>query len=172
MESKEIFAPVVIRKSAFFLLVNIIMLESLFAVIFLLMRSPVHLFDISFIEFDDIYFIYTFIFILLTGIKLFLLFSIILSWMNNYYEILQGQLIHKKGIFKIKSTTFSLGNIELQEVEQGFLGRIFKYGTIEIFNPLLKQTFWLENVPFPHKQLKAIQHESHSNSDDTKIIPM
>lgn len=92
--------------------------------------------------------------------------------MNNYYEVLPGVLIHKKGIFGTKSTTFSLSNIEYQEVKQGLFGRIFKYGTIEIFNPLLKQTFWLRNIPFPHRQLNAIQHESHKKVDpNVKIIP-
>ena len=110
---------------------------------------------------------------MLSILKVIVMFSIVLSWMNNYYEVLPGVLILKKGVFRTISTTFSLSNIEFQRVDQGFLGKIFNFGTIEIFNPLLKQTFWLTNVPFPHRQLKVIQHESHKKVNPfVKIIPM
>lgn len=172
MVQQEIFAPVIIRRSAFFLLLELLGLEILVLTVFLLLRAPLHFFQVDFIDSVSVYFVYTILFLSLSLFKVVLLFSVILKWMNNYYEITPGELIHRKGIFHTQSTTFSLRNIELQEVNQGFLGKIFKYGTIEIYNPLLKQRFSLVNVPFPHQQLKTIQHSAHSKVDrDIKIVP-
>jgi uncharacterized membrane protein YdbT with pleckstrin-like domain len=173
-EIKHIFAPVIIRRSAVFLFFKLLVLELLVVVIFITFRIPVHLLQEGelVLDYNDIFNTYTIIFVVLSFFKLTVLLAIILMWMNDYYEVLPGELIHKRGIFHTKSTTFSLSNIELQDVDQGIIAKIFNYGTIEIFNPLLKQTFWLVNVPYPHKQLKAIQHQSHQSNQDTKIIPL
>ena len=59
MDTKEIFAPVIIRRSAFFLLMELLGLEILILVCFLLLRLPLHMLQIDFIDTQSIFFIYS-----------------------------------------------------------------------------------------------------------------
>jgi uncharacterized membrane protein YdbT with pleckstrin-like domain len=165
--------PIIIRRSAIFLFTKLMALEIIAVGIFLALRLPLHLFEFSAQDNSSIFSVYTSLYIGISIVKIFLIIWIILLWMNEYYEIIPGTLIHKTGIFSTSKKTFSLSNIETNEVKQSLFGGIFHFGSIEIYNPLLKQEFFLVNIPFPQKYLIIIQKYSNIPSGDKiKIIPL
>ncbi len=165
-------APTIIRRTSFLLITRITFLEVLFMFIFLIFRVPAHIINIDRFSISSILLTYLILYIILSLFKITILIIIVLKWMNDYYEVIPGTLLSRSGIFSTTENTFSLDNIEMEEIKQSFLGRIFHYGSLEIYNPLIKQRFYLTNIPYPKKHLALIKHYSkRSISRGTKIIP-
>lgn len=99
---------------------------------------------------------------------------IVLEWSNNTYLIRDNEIIHRRGVFNLKEDTYSLRNVEALTLEQGFIGKIFNFGTIHFYSPVLKQEYYIENVSAP-SSIKSFIEENIKNSKNSKksqmIIP-
>jgi uncharacterized membrane protein YdbT with pleckstrin-like domain len=103
---------------------------------------------------DVITFIIFFIFLLCSYIlQIFLIYSVLLHWLNRKYYFETTHLIVRKGIFKTTERIYDLTNLKSVVVTQGILGKIFHYGTIsiEITSPGLTEEADLTEIPHPHK---------------------
>ena len=96
---------------------------------------------------------------LLTLIQLILLVHLFLKWESSYYEIHQKEIDKWQGILHKKKETFSFVHAESISVYQDFMGRIFHYGTVQIYAPTLKQHIELVNIPNPHAIADFLKHE-------------
>jgi hypothetical protein len=68
-----------------------------------------------------------------------------------------------------------MSNVETVTIEQGLLGRVFNFGTLAIFNPVLNQDcLYLEDIPNPHKYAKilgAFRNRSRSGTFIRQSMP-
>ncbi len=95
-----------------------------------------------------------------------------LGWANEYYLIRTSSIVHHIGVFKVLEEEYSLRNIEALTMEQGFWQRVFNYGTIHFFSPVLKQEYYLNNINRPKEVRDLIDGIVHSNKSgkSEKII--
>jgi len=82
---------------------------------------------------------------------------IVLHWIYNYYIIEPKNIISRNGIIFSKEARFNMELLQSVAVRQGFFGKIFNYGTIELFNPELEKKVFLRNIPDPYKESKFIE---------------
>lgn len=86
-----------------------------------------------------------------------IVFSIILKWYYEYIEITKSAIIKHKGILSKKEETFACNFIETITLNQNFLGMIFSYGTLELFDPALKEPIYIFNIASPKKYSDVIK---------------
>lgn len=96
--------------------------------------------------------------------------AIFLQWAYTTYEIKVDELVFRKGIIRRKRTIHSLKNIQSVEVEQGFLGLLFQYGNIRLYNPLLKEEINMRSVTDPEKYAHALRNAL--DLDQNTIVPL
>lgn len=84
---------------------------------------------------------------------------ILLSYLNTIYTLTNQRLIYQAGIIGKLTETIENGRVSSLELHQGFLGRIFNYGSIRIEgdNPMSLFTFRL--IANPRDRLKQIEGE-------------
>jgi len=59
----------------------------------------------------------------------------------------------------MREDAYSLKQISSTTLNQEFLGRLFNYGTIRIYSPILKQDYYLINVHKPNEIIKTLEDE-------------
>jgi hypothetical protein len=96
-------------------------------------------------------------FSLLSLFELFLVLQVVLNWANEEYEIREGSVIHRKGIFRLREEIFTLRNLASSRISQNFFGKLFNYGTITLSSPLLKQDVYLVNIHDPKKIITSLE---------------
>ena len=84
--------------------------------------------------------------------------TIILQWAYTTFEMKAHELVFRKGVFRRKRTIHSLKNIQSVEVEQRFLGLLFQYGNIRLYNPLLKEEIYMRSVTDPEKYAHTLRN--------------
>ncbi len=114
------------------------------------------------------------LFAILSIFEFILILTIMLVWMSDYYVIQSGTILHRQGVFKLLEETYSLKNIETFTVQQNFFQKIFRYGSIKFFSPVLKTEYNLHNVSQPVELKEYIQGlviKEPDQETDEKIIP-
>lgn len=74
------------------------------------------------------------VFIGLGIIKVFLTIYIILSWLNEYYEITPENIIHKKGIIFTKTEHYALDKIRTMDIQDNLIGEMCNFATITLYD--------------------------------------
>jgi len=103
------------------------------------------------------YIIYALTYFLFQIINVSLLIWIIVGWYNHTYVIRNNDIAIKSGVFNIEEKLLQYDNVEKMSVHQNLLGRILGFGSIDIFNPLLRENLYLNNIPEPKKYAQIIQ---------------
>lgn len=118
------------------------------------------------------------IFLLLTSVEIALVFWLALKWMGEQYLIGGEELIHRRGVMQISEESFSLKNVQAVSMTQSFLGRLFDFGTVKFFSPVLKQEYILADIPSPMAVKMAIERSTggfstkSSMANDGVLIPI
>ena len=110
------------------------------------------------------------LFFVTIALEAFAMVTIFLQWAYTTFEIKAHELIFRKGVIRRKRTIHSLKNIQLVEVEQGFLGLLFQYGNIRLYNPLLKEEIYMRSVTDPEKYAHALRNAL--DLDQNTIVPL
>ena len=90
-------------------------------------------------------------FLIMALLKLILSAYIILDWLNEYYELTPKSLIYRRGIIFVKEEHVNFSDIRKIVLQQGLFGRILNFGTIEIYDFLMKKTM---NVFLIHNAIR------------------
>ena len=98
-----------------------------------------------------------------------IIFSIILKWHFEYIEITKEAIIKHKGIFYKKEEIFACNYIESITLNQDFIGMMFNYGTLKLFDPVLKEPIYLYNIASPKKYSEVI-NKIFSKTKDTSTL--
>lgn len=169
-----------IRQTPLVLVAKIIGLELLLGFVYLVFRVP-KLFFLDLIPLQtisELSIVGVVLFIIMSTMQLVLAVALALSWTNEYYVIRPTDILHRQGILSLKEETFSLKNVEAFTVYQDWLGKLFNYGSIQFYSPVLKQEYFLNNVSNPVSLKESIEatvrsaHAQQAQSSREMIIPI
>jgi len=92
-------------------------------------------------------------------VQIFLIYTVLLHWLNKRYYIESNHLIIKQGIFILTERVYDLKNLRSVVVTQRIAGKLFHFGTItlEITSPGLSEEAFLTEVPHPHDLERQIK---------------
>jgi membrane protein YdbS with pleckstrin-like domain len=159
---------ITIYQSGVILAMYLVVLELLFVLLSSVVRVLLG-FLVPSLGADTIYTLNTVLYAILIIIKLIFMITIIFQWLENYYEIRPGKVIHKSGVFKHNEEAFDCPDIAKVELNQGFWARLLHFGTITLITTINKDSFSLNNIPNPHRNLKIIEHSINSKQLDITL---
>lgn len=86
-----------------------------------------------------------------------LVFYIFFTWHKEYYNIQADKILYGKGLIFRKRQSIPLSSIKSVDYRQGPLGRLTKYGTVDLKNGT-SRGFKLEHIPEPAMYAELIVH--------------
>lgn len=157
---KEVYPITIIRKSIAVLVIKIYVLQTVAVFAYVLVRlSNAWLFSAFFIDsgpLDANFWLGIFAFIVIMTAQAAILITVVLEWFNESYEVRHDLIIHTRGVFKRKEDIYSLKTVEAGSIMQPLFGKLFNYGTVKIYSPVLKREYWLSEIPNPQKVRDSI----------------
>lgn len=90
-------------------------------------------------------------------INLIFVIWMVLTWAQTTFIIRPKEIVIHRGIWRITENAYSTERIEEVDVDQSFWGRLFNYGTLRVYNPMLKVDLLLSNIPDPHTYAQVIK---------------
>lgn len=150
----KIMKPVTIRQSIFFLVWKLVVVDLLLITTYAIADLPILILsdtnpDMGLILSEDWFGLTTLL--ILTTIEMFVIIYIVLKWANENYEIRENDIIHRRGIIKIKEDMYSMRNFTAISLIQTIPGRIFRYGNVKLYNPALNHSLTLLRISNPEK---------------------
>ena len=110
------------------------------------------------------------LFLSLVFAKICLTLFVIIGWLNNYYEITPRELIHKKGFIFKKEEKHTLNHLISVKIEHGIMGRIFNYGTLNLYNKELKKDMIIYAIHNPIKYHHILQNLLPAANQEKAIL--
>ncbi|CAN5129979.1 hypothetical protein BH09PAT1_BH09PAT1_4460 [soil metagenome] len=161
---------VTVRQSIFFLVLKLFVLEVLAAVGIVIFHSVLFASNAQ-VQYYDLFSFYMIpLYIILIIIKMGLTVVIIVQWLEDYYEITNTEIIHKKGLFFSREEHFLLKHLGSIKIEQGLIGRIFHYGTITVFDWVNSETMSMYLIHNPIKYHKILQTIAPDTDKELHVI--
>lgn len=158
-QEKSVYNPekIVLRRSVFRLVTYFIAIEFLFDLLYIMIRIPFMYITIP-VQFQGfITALYFFSFVVINIIKVFFISVGALRFVTSKYEIAMDGIRFKYGIISRKEKTFVYTYMQEVTFSQDFWGRVFNFGTIEIYNPAVKEKIILDSIPNPSKYAEIIK---------------
>lgn len=161
------------RRSHVLLIADLVFLEIFLVFIYVLFRVIIQVFN-SNISINlsqpafDIFSIFFFIFI--SVFELILILFVVLKWASEEYEIRDDTIIHRKGVLTTTEENYSLRSLGNASITQSIFGKIFNYGTIKLYSPLLKQDYFINNVHNPKQILSSLEDDLSEKQSKGTII--
>ena len=147
---------IIFRESVVLIIIRLILAEAVFG-FSLLLFSILYSYINSYLNNTDLSTLY---FIVLAGVFLinaWVVSFIALKWVSEYTEISKEGAVKHSGILHRKEQTYAYNFVEGATLNQSFLGLLFNYGTIELYDPALKEQVYLLNITNPKKNIEKIQ---------------
>ncbi len=147
---------IILRESVVLIIIRLILTEALFG-FSLLLFSILYSYINSYLNSTDLSTLY---FIVLGGaflINVGMVSLIALKWTSEYTEISKEGVVKHSGILHKKEQKYACNFVEGATLNQSFLGLLFNYGTIELYDPALKEQVYLLNIANPKKNSEKIQ---------------
>ncbi len=169
-KTQIVVSHITIRQSIFFLHLRLVALEAISAlglIIFLFIVFSRNLpgdFEQMIIEFNIP------LFVILASVKLGFMIFIIVSWLNEYYEITPKEIIHRKGLLIKKEERHLLKHIGEVTVEQGIFGRIFNFGTLKLYNWANEKNVYLYLIHNPLKYEHILEEITPDADKGKKLL--
>ena len=154
MEDSVFPTSITVRQSSFFVIIKLIMLDLLLVVFYAVFDMSILFIadtnpDLGLIlQADWMGFSTLFI---ATAAEMVIIIFIVLNWVNEQFEIRNDEIIHRRGILRIREDVHSFRNFSSVTINQSLWGRIINYGTIKLYNPALNHTLFLSRIHNPHK---------------------
>lgn len=147
-----------IRQSIFFLTLKLIVLDMMAAfvgVLYFLLATNAITIDLLNNNAMPIYNLV--FFLVLVVIKISLGVYVVMKWINEYYEIWPNMIIHRGGFVIKHEERHPLSHIRSIKIDQGYLGKIFGFGTITIYDWYLEKDTSLYLIHNPIKYFNIIE---------------
>jgi hypothetical protein len=97
------------------------------------------------------------LFLVIGTLKIFFSAYIVLLWLNEYYEITPDYIIHNRGIIFRKSEQYRLDYVRAMDVEDTFLGEIFNFATITLYDIRLNKYLDMYLIHNPRRYAQIIK---------------
>lgn len=146
-----------VRTSLILLIVQLVVLQVVLGTASLLTRYPLIALADAIEPVMSAGFLYA---VLTIGFQIFNLTFVIwmvLTWAQTMFIIRPKEIVIHRGIWRITENAYSTERIEEVDVDQSFLGRLFNYGTLRVYNPMLKMDLILPNIPDPHTYAEVVK---------------
>jgi membrane protein YdbS with pleckstrin-like domain len=85
-----------------------------------------------------------------------LIFYIFFRWYKDYYEIQNNRIIYSRGILYRRKTVIPLNSISSISYRQGPLGRLTRYGNIELRESASGSNFVMDHIPEPQDYVESL----------------
>ncbi|MDP3987657.1 MAG: response regulator [Candidatus Levybacteria bacterium] len=155
VEESEL-GKIILRESVVLIIIRLILTEALFG-FSLFLFNILYSYINSYLNNIDLSTLY---FIVLAGaflINVGMVSLIALKWASEYTEISKDGVVKHSGILHKKEQKYACNFVEGAKLEQSLLGLLFNYGTIELYDPALKEQVYLLNIANPKKNSEKIQ---------------
>jgi uncharacterized membrane protein YdbT with pleckstrin-like domain len=152
-----------VRQSPFLLVMRIITAEVVIMIFHYFTRFILDQFFL-FLNAKQPLLVFTTEVILIQVLNIYILLIAILSWLNKRYIFNPKEIIVKTGIVNTKSTTYEIANLQSMSISQNIIQKLFNFGSIKLFNPVLKEEIYVTDIPDPHKYGEIIQQYQPENT--------
>lgn len=115
----------------------------------------------SYLQNKDVFLAYSMLFTVSLAINIAIIFYIILKWRFDYMKITPEGIAKYTGILHKREKKYACNFVETITLNQSFLGLILNYGTLELYDPTIKEPIYLLDIENPKKNKEIIE----------KIIP-
>ena len=105
----------------------------------------------------DLFSTYVFVFFVLLFINVTMAVFIVSKWQSEFTEVTTSGIMKYSGILYKKVDKYACNFVEVVTIAQSFLGMVFNYGTLELYDPSLKEKIYLLNISGPKKHSKLIE---------------
>lgn len=105
-------------------------------------------------------------------IKIILSIYIVLQWLNEFYEITPEYIYHKRGIIFRKTEQYKIDHIRRMDVQDTFLGEIFNFATISLYDIRLNKYLDLYLIHNPQRYahiLKELRPSIETQTDRVRL---
>lgn len=102
--------------------------------------------------------------------KMFVVIFVIIQWLYDYYEITPKEIIHKRGWFFRKEEGNSIAHLGSIDIEQDILGRLFNYGSLNLYNWVLEKDVSLYLIHNPIKYLRILKNLIPQSDEDRHLL--
>lgn len=82
---------------------------------------------------------------------------VVLDWLSEYYEITPEHITHRYGILQPKEKKHKISLIDNLTLEQGFVGKFLKFGTISAYNYRHNRILTFYNIHNPHRYMAVLE---------------
>lgn len=114
---------------------------------------------------------YPMLFFVITLLKLIFICISTLRWLTTRYVIGNGEIRFRYGIIFTNEKIYLCTYAQEVTCTQGFIGRIFNFGTITVYNPVQKETICLDSIQNPRRYMEMIKN-SLSNTPNAVPLPL
>lgn len=97
------------------------------------------------------------VFGILVFIKLTLTMYVVMAWLNEYYELTENFVVHRRGIFFRKEDKSTLDRTRSISLFQGIFGKVFNYGTLTLYDIRFHKNIELYNIHNPIRYMHILE---------------
>lgn len=157
--------PLLIRGSTVVLIFKLIMMRIIFVFVRLLLRIPLPYLGFSPETLEMLYEWDSFVIVALAIIEITIVIYIAIQWVHEYYEIHPKEIRHNKGFLFQKQEIYNCEHIQLFDLDQSMMGKLFDFGTIMLYSPALEDKIHIMNISRPARKLEEIRSVLMSNTE-------
>lgn len=104
--------------------------------------------------------------------KVFMSCYVILSWLNEYYELTPEYILHKHGIIFRKTEHYRLNHVREMKIGESFFGNLLNYATITLYEIRLQKyldMYLIHNARRYAKVIKELRPQIEMKEDSVWI---
>lgn len=161
---------IILRRSVFILIFALINIEILFDGLYILLKLPVMYFSLPALIQLKLTSLYFLIFIGINILKFAFILLVCLRWVTTTYEIKSNEIKFKKGLLALNQKVFLCKHTQEVICKQGVVGKIFNFGSIEIYDPTLIDRITIDSIQNPNKYADIIKR-NFLVSNDLEFMP-
>ena len=156
-EEPEEIRKIILRESIVLIIIRLIFTEAILG-LSLFLLSILSSYLSSYL--NTTYFSSLYLIVLAGGflINIGIVILIALKWNSEYTEVSREGVIKHSGILSRKEQKYACNFVEGAKLDQSLLGLLFNYGTIELYDPALKEQVYLLNIANPKRYSETIQN--------------
>lgn len=156
-QQAENLIPVTIRQFILPLIFRLLLLNlGLIALFLLLVVSPLF----AFVGLDNLisFTLWSVIWtILILGFGVLINLYLLLAWYNHLYIIGVDEITETEGVLWRRDLTLEFPSLDILNVRQGILGRIFNFGDVEVVSTETNERVHLKQIPRPQWHANLIE---------------
>lgn len=158
-------AVYIIRRSFTLLILRIIAVELLLECIYVIWRLGIDYLPVDTAMKIGLHGLTTAVFMVVTIMQIIFLIVTVSRWLNEYYELQEDEIIQWTGVLTKKGKSYPYTNIQSITVQQGWFGRLLKYGTVNLYVPALGHDLVFSEVPEPYAFIELVKQYMPKGND-------